>query len=338
MVTIVYSSSNSYIKCTCVSLCSLFENNSNIDSLKVVLISSDIDTENTEKVLSVCERYGRNIEIIDATNLLLDFAIQLNLPEFRGSYAVYASLIMADILPDCDRAIFIDSDTLILGNLEPLWTQNLEDKVIGAVPEVALYSKISSSEDIDILYGSELYFNSGVLLYDLKSWRFFNIRSQLSNFILKAQRNYKIVDQSILNDFFKDGICRLHLKYNYYTAVHGIRYETLKRNFPVKDVFGRKEFDETKHNPVIVHFVGFPFERPWFRLGESPYKKIYLDYLNKTPWAYDALDEFEFSPNLIIAMYDKFSMILRRVSLYDAYHTYRYVLGQYLKKITQISR
>ena len=326
------------MKCTSISLCSLFENNKDIEDLRITIMSSDVSEANIKKINDLAKCYNRDVKIIDASDQLESFAKSLDLKPFRGSYAVYASLILEEILPEVDKVLMIDSDTLVVGSIRSLWQLSLEGNVMAAVPEIGLYSKISSSEDYDVLYKSDLYFNTGVILYDLKAWRENKIGNIISECIRKHNKEFKIVDQTILNLAINDKIYPLELKYNYYTAVHGIKYKTMRSHFPVKSVFSEVEFSDAHSSPVIIHFVGFPFERPWFRKGQTPYKDVYISYLQKTSWKDEPLEEYKKNKNFVFLIYDEISVFLRKHSFYNFYHWYRYVFGQYIKKLTRTSR
>jgi lipopolysaccharide biosynthesis glycosyltransferase len=321
------------MKCTGISILSLFENNKSIDELFVYVLTSDASDENKRRIQEISKNYNREIEFIDAKDKIESFAKSMELRSFRGSFGAYSSLIMDQIFKELDKLLVIDSDTLVVGSLEKLWMVNIDNELAAAVPEIGLYAKKSSSEDFDILYMSNYYFNTGVILYNLKKWREDKIHKILKTKIKDYGKEFKVVDQSIMNYAINDKIARLHLKYNYYTAVHGISFKTLCRHFSQKKVISKEEFYEARNNTVIIHFVGFPFERPWYKNGVTPYNAIYSQYLKKTPWASEPLESLPKSNSFIFGLYDFGSMFLRKLGCYNAYHWYRYILGQLIKQL-----
>jgi lipopolysaccharide biosynthesis glycosyltransferase len=332
VVNIAYSSSNSYMKCTGVSILSLYENNKNIRYLNVYVITSNVTDENILKLQHIANTFNRKIEFVNASDKLCDLGEKFGLEPFRGSFAVYSTLIMDDIFPLKEKILVIDSDTIINGSIIDLWETNIEKHVIALVPEVGLYGKINSSEDDSILFKHNIYYNTGVLLFNLKKWRNDNISELLISGIKTYKKRFRIFDQSIINYLLNDKILRLKVKYNFYTAVHGISYSTLQKNFNQKKVFSESEFIEARNNPVIVHFTGFPFERPWYKKGITPYNSMYRNYIARSPWAKEELEKLPKNENLILQFYYTTARLLRKLGFYNLYHWYRYVLGQKLKQ------
>ena len=112
---------------------------------------------------------------------------------------VFARLWLAKHLPLEDRCLYLDSDTMVRGDLSDLYSTDLNGKsygmVMGCIPE----------------YG----YNSGVILMDLKKLRDDNKWDKLNEHLAKYARTYFLPDQTVINRFYKDDIFELPLKYNY---------------------------------------------------------------------------------------------------------------------------
>lgn len=112
---------------------------------------------------------------------------------------VFARLWLAKQLPLEDRCLYLDSDTMVRGDLSELYSTDLNGKsygmVMGCVPE----------------YG----YNSGVILMDLKKLRDDNKWDKLTEHLAKYAKTYFLPDQTVINRFYKDDIFELQLKYNY---------------------------------------------------------------------------------------------------------------------------
>jgi len=337
-LNIIYCSSESYIIVAATSIVSLFENNKDSENLTVYILSSDITENSISQLNELSEKYDREIIIKNVSTKLEQIATQFGLASFRGGFEVYSTLFLAEILPELDKALMIDADTIVMESLVDLWNHDLKNGVLAAVPEVALYSKISSSEDMDILYRNKAYFNTGVLLYDLVKWRDRNVLSLIEEGIKNRETGFRIFDQSILNYVLGNEIAQLPCKYNFYTAFHSINYTRLLKSFPKKNVISESEFYDATSNPSIIHFVGNYFERPWYENGYSPFKSIYLDYVNRLNWDPSIISIGESKGSRVIKYYDFTCLVLRKMGLYSFYHWYRYVFGQYIKKLTGVSR
>jgi lipopolysaccharide biosynthesis glycosyltransferase len=112
---------------------------------------------------------------------------------------VFARLWLARQLPLEDRCLYLDSDTMVRGDLSELYSTDLNGKsygmVMGCIPE----------------YG----YNSGVILMDLKKLRDDNKWDKLNEHLAKYAKTYFLPDQTVINRFYKDDIFELQLKYNY---------------------------------------------------------------------------------------------------------------------------
>jgi len=337
-VNVVYSSSDYYAQCTGVSMLSLLENNREVANIQIFIVDSDISSENRQKLTSIADKYKREISFLQVRDYFPENLDELGITLSRGSYNTYARVFMNRLFGSLDKALLIDSDTLVINSIRELWETDLTDMLIAAVPEVAVYAKGSTYEDHSIVESSINYYNMGIALFNLKEWRHQNVDELITTRIKNYGKNFFIADQSILNFTINDKIKRIHLKNNFYTAVHGISYRTLQRVFSEKTVFTRQEFLEAKDKPVVLHFVGHPFERPWYSKSASPYKRLYLEYRSESPWANLTPMMNPKAKNPIFGVYDNAAYLLSRLRLYDLNHWFRYRLGQRMKELLHQNR
>ena len=337
-VNIVYSSSDYYSQCTGISIYSLLKNNQNIAKMNIYVLETGISESNKSKIYEIAKNFGRDVKFIDAQKQFDVHVKKLKFKYMRGSYNTYARVMLNAWFNDLDKVLLIDSDTLVVGSIEDLWNTNMDGYLICAVPEIGMYSTYSTYEDNKIVDASNPYFNMGIVLCNLKLWREKNIDDLIEKKLGDYKENFKIADQSILNYTINNQMKRLHLKYNYYTSVHAVKYSTIKKVFSEKTIFNEDEFLEARKNPVIIHFVGHSFERPWFRNSISIYKDMYLSYRQETPWKGQKLMEMASSPSWIFGIYDKLTCMILKLRLFDTAHWFRYVLGQKIKNVIKRSR
>ena len=76
---------------------------------------------------------------------------------------------MPELLPEVERVLYLDVDTLALDDLAPLWRTDLGDAYVGAVTNVFQPDHLFHAAELGIR--PEDYFNSGVLLLDLAALR-----------------------------------------------------------------------------------------------------------------------------------------------------------------------
>lgn len=337
-VNIVYSSSDYYAQCMGVSIYSLLVNNQEIPEIRIYVLETGISEGNKRKINMIGKQFNRKVMFIEAQRQFDDYVKKFKFKYLRGSYNTYARVMLNAWFGDLDKVLLIDSDTLVVDSIKDLWDTDIENYLIGAVPEAAVYSAYNTYEDDKIVSNSNPYFNMGIVLCNLKYWR----EQRLDDLIEEKMNGYKtafmIADQSILNYAVNDRIKRLHLKYNFYTAMHSVKYSTIKKVFSSLNIFSETEFFEARNNPVIIHFVGHPFERPWFDGSVSCYKNEYLLYRGKTPWKDEALMSIPRPKNIIFGFYDRFTYLLLKTNMVNITHHFRYIWAQKIKKLINQSR
>lgn len=168
------------------------------------------------------------------------------------SRAAYAPLFLDDILPDRRRVIWLDADTIVLGDLSPLWVMDLDGGLIAATPD----DFISEDELAATKTQAGSYFNSGVMVLDLENWR-------ASGFGVRARArmlagNLICEDQSVLNELARGRVTLLERTWNF----HAMRFHEYRPGL-------------RPPAPRIVHFCGQL--KPWN--AEVPFRRLFLDYL-----------------------------------------------------------
>ena len=168
----------------------------------------------------------------------------------------------------------------------------------------------------------------GIVLLDLAAWRSLDLTSLVrDNFDVSHQ--LKIADQSIFNKYLSDYISELHIKYNWYTYFHyKFSFEDYLRKNNSTQFLSHSVFEEARMEPVIIHFIGTWFERPWYKRNSCAYNDVYRSYWSKI---------FQFSdlypiPKLSYkSCYSYISYVIKKFLGDRLDYFFRYVLVQKLK-------
>jgi lipopolysaccharide biosynthesis glycosyltransferase len=221
------------------------------NSPQTVLVILSIDLSGDEETLlrTVADRAGLTISIMPFDTRLLHGAT-LRSPHL--SRAAYARLFLAECLPNEDRVIWLDADTVVLDDLAPLSQLDLGDNLVAAAPDLFI-----DEEDI-IATGSRngLYFNSGVMLINLALWRAEAI-SRSARVHMTAP-DLVCEDQSVLNRLCAGRVLLLEHVWNFHAGRFAEYPASLRRV-----------------RPKVLHFCGQ--RKPW--LGPMPFGRVYLRYL-----------------------------------------------------------
>jgi len=153
----------------------------------------------------------------------LDSKFQEKKPERRISrYMQYARLFLKDIFPDVTRVVYLDGDTLVLGDVRSLFAQGSQltpQRYLAAAPQFfpAMFYFSNPFKMWADLRKFKKAFNSGVLLTDLTLWTpatYEQLRHYLN---LDAKNNYRLYhlgDETVFNLMFKDTYIPLHKRWN----------------------------------------------------------------------------------------------------------------------------
>ena len=192
------------------------------------------------------------------------------------THSTYYRLFLTEILPNTlDKILYIDSDCIIRHSLLCLWETDIEGYAVAAVGEategdIKRYNRLHISPQIG-------YFNAGVLLINLKFWRKNKVLFLFSDCLEKYETRIQAEDQDILNIVFANQKLRLPVKYN-------LQPKFLFKECECDYWKYRKEIEEAKSDPVIVHFLGK--DKPWDTYIREPHPFIstFYKYQNQTLW------------------------------------------------------
>lgn len=212
-IPIFYACDDAFVKYTIVSLTSIKANASLDRKYHVYVLYTDISDEMKEMVLALSdERFEISFEKVTEQLNLISKSLPLR---HYYSKTTYYRLFIATMFPELDKAIYIDSDTIVLGDISKLYDIDLGDKLLGACHEQAM-------EQIDV-YGTYVeevigisrneFFNAGILLLNTKAIRDFGV---LDKFVYYLGVYDFIVtqDEDYLNLVCKDRVLWLDQKWN----------------------------------------------------------------------------------------------------------------------------
>ena len=179
------------------------------------------------------------------------------------SEEMYYRLFLPWLLPDCERALYLDCDIMVRGSLDELYATDLEDNFVGAAHDV---NREIRRESITRLKLKGDYFNSGVQLLQLERIREKMSEEELLSRIGAIAKESLLIypDQDILNRLYEGKIKTIHKKYNY-GAITSVAHK-LKN-------------PEELQKAVIVHFTSS--NKPWKNEYCLFYMREYWSYLQK---------------------------------------------------------
>ena len=194
-------------------------------------------------------------------------------PNFPKS--IYYRLLLSDILPkDLDKILYLDGDIIVRHSLKELWNTDISNYSLGAVVNQTNGKKFWER----LKYPKEKgYFNSGVLLVNIKYWRENCLSNKFIDYLKHNSDSLVNPDQDVLNYVLQDSKILLPERYNVQEFFYYVDRE-------IVDCENSAEIDKYIFNPTILHFTG---NKPWHFYCLHPLKSIYYMYKAQTQWAKD---------------------------------------------------
>lgn len=302
-MNIVFSTDSRYLQHFTVSLTSLLENAEDTSKLNIVVIDGGIQESKKKYLRKLVENYNG---ILSFKNINRDKFFGANIDGHISEAAYYRILIPELFSKEVERVIYLDSDILVRDNIAKLWDFEMSESIIGAVKlnEYNGYDKLNLPKDSP-------YFNSGVLVINLKKWREEKITAKSLEYISNCPNKLIAHDQSVLNLLLHEKWQQLDYRWNLRTQIYDLDYKTA--GFENKELFER-----VKRNPSIVHFT--TASKPWHYLNDHPFKKEYFFYLDKSGYKYDKYPERAILLNKEIVIFgtgEKAENFTKRLNKFD---------------------
>ena len=213
IIPIFYASDENYLPFLAVSLDSLKENASKEYRYEIYILNTDIKEQATERVMKLQDENFK-IRFVDVSDKLDEVKNSLQLRDYYTG-ATYYRIFIANMFPEYEKALYIDSDTVLLGDVSELFNAELGNKLIGAVPDEAVAVvpefRLYTKETLGIV--AEEYFNAGVILMNLNEFRKSDFYGKFCD-LLKAYKFSVAQDQDYLNVICKNSVRFLGKEWN----------------------------------------------------------------------------------------------------------------------------
>jgi lipopolysaccharide biosynthesis glycosyltransferase len=205
IVPIFYAADENYLPYLIVSLSSLVANADRNQAYRIYVLTTGISDEAQAKL----QRYADDDFTIECVNVSHKMEEVKNALQLRDYYtgATYYRIFIAEMFPQYEKALYLDSDTVILDSISHLYNTDLSNNLVGAVADGAVAAvpefRIYTKEVLGIPF--ETYFNAGVLVMNLKKFREDGFYAKFCT-LLKEYKFKVAQDQDYLNVICKDKV------------------------------------------------------------------------------------------------------------------------------------
>ena len=247
-IQIFYACDDGFVKFTIVSLFSMMQNASREHQYHIHVLHTNIEPETEKRMLAMADECFE-ISFDNVSGYLDDLCERLPLRDYYSN-TTYYRMFIAEMFPEIDKAIYIDSDTIVQGDISEMYATDIKDYDLAACHEQAMVQEDVYGTYVEKCLGLDRnrFFNAGIILINCKSFRENNI---LERFVkLLGVYNCRVTqDEDYLNILCADRVLFLPQTWN-------------------SEVFG--EMIDSPENCKIIHYI--MVAKPWHfadcRLGD----------------------------------------------------------------------
>lgn len=166
-------------------------------------------------------------------------------------------LELPNYFSNLDKVLYLDSDTIVKGNINDLFCADITDYYLAASFEYWAHL-INLRYKIHKDHNEKFYFNSGVMLLNLRKMREDNISEKLWEYKLNSTQT-KLMDQECLNAVCGSAVMPLSIKWNFnpeFLVEENV--EEINKVYTEAYLNCQHLFDDVR----IIHFVG-KMDKPW---------------------------------------------------------------------------
>ena len=212
-IPIFFACDESFVKFTVVSLHSMMVNASRDYHYSVYILHSGITPETQAKATALADDCF-DVIFTDVSERLHAITDVLPIRDYYSN-TTYFRLFIADMFPQYDKVIYLDSDTVVQGDISELYNTELGENWIGACHEQAMVQTDRYGAYAEKVVGVSRhnFFNAGVLLINSATFR----EKQVLRRFADRLAEYQFVvtqDEDYLNLICKDHILWLDQRWN----------------------------------------------------------------------------------------------------------------------------
>lgn len=263
--TVVYACDNNYIKQTIISMISLLK--SNCYPIEFWIVSDRLSDENRELLLDKTAEYERTVQFLDIESVLNGVVLS---GEGRHPRTIYAKLFLSKWVHR-ERVLYLDSDTVVTGELEELWNRNMKNELVAGV-QMPYSNDLKSKMNLD---PSSPYLCDGIVLFNLQLWRKGSSEQKCREYIARCEGCPPMQSEGTLNFVCQGKMGVLQPRYNLMPQMLFYTAKQIQKLFQAEKYYCETEIVEARENPAIIHFINELYNRPWYEPCDHPCKEAY---------------------------------------------------------------
>ncbi|KJU74730.1 glycosyl transferase [Pediococcus damnosus LMG 28219] len=286
-----FSVDDHYVPFLLVALKSMMANAKLAYKYQIIILHEGIKEEN-QKQISELANDQFDIKFVSMKGQL-NKVMKGKEAKLRGDYftfTIFFRLFIADMFAEYDKAVYLDADIIVPGDIGELYQTDIGDNLVGATSDFFIGGNpfLAEYSENSIGVPAADYINSGVLVMNLKQFR----SQEFSNEFLYLYNKYHFEtvapDQDYLNAIGQGRIYHLGDEWN------------AQAGYPQRVV----------DQPKLVHYN--LFNKPW-SYAKVAYGDYFWKYAKQIPGSYEAAKAMQaaYSPEQIQADKDNYKGLVK---------------------------
>ena len=264
-----------------VMLFSLLVNLKNFDEAIIYIISSNLSCPTVERLKRVLHATRIKVEShFEKPDTALQFVPTVG----HVSTDAYSRLILPRVIPErFEKALYFDCDICVTGDVSNLWDQDIGGRALLAGVDIGIgvvsrphglpnYRELGLEPD-------HPYFNSGVLVMNLKKWREQDFGARILSYRSENLGIIRFNDQDSMNAVLARDWLRLDLRWNV-DVTKVCNCECLPDSAVKVEVIRRQR--ELLAKPGVLHYSNI--FKPWLAEHNPPKTGTWIQYLARSRW------------------------------------------------------
>ncbi len=266
IIPIFFAVDDEYIPFLAVTLQSIVEHSTEENYYVIKILCTNISEENKEKI----NKYTKDnisIEFVDLNYYIEKIKNKLYTRDYF-SMTTYFRLFISNLYPQYNKAIYLDSDIVLLTDVVELYKEDIGDNLVGAVRDDIIQQNEVFQEYVEKVVGVSSYknyFNAGMLIMNLDELRKNKFQEKFL-YLLENVKYSVVQDQDYLNRICKGRVKLLDASWN---------------------VMPNATKDVNEDNIKLIHY-NYQY-KPW-HYDNIAYANYFWNFAQKTEF-YDKLQE-----------------------------------------------
>lgn len=219
-VPIFFAVDDNYIPMLSVAIKSMLDNASKSYKYLIKVLNTGIREENKQK-LYVYNSNNAEIEFVDVSQHMIALVDKLHTRDYY-SKSTYFRLFIPKMFPQYNKALYLDADIVVTGDISKFYNTFIAGNLIGAVPDEVVQITPIFVDYVEKCLGVPVnkYFNAGILIMNLKQLRNINFEEKFINLLSKYA--FRVAqDQDYLNVICKNKVWYLNETWDKMPLQHG---------------------------------------------------------------------------------------------------------------------